>query len=225
LHYCNNVTIRARLTRAERAATNEQRLLDAALEVFTRHGFHGGTLEQVAAAAGLTTGAVYSRYAGKAELVLRLLERTIEHRIEALRTLRARGVPDATSSWEESWWRGVRERPEWMLLVVEFRAYAARDPELNARYTAVRDRQVRALADALVEDAARMGLRLTEPAEDLARMALALSAGMVLEQWSLGEAFDDSLPVRAAAALAATLMPPSGSRAGDLASGKRGARR
>ena len=36
-----------------------QHLLDAAAIVFTRNGFHGSTLDEVAATAGFTKGAVY----------------------------------------------------------------------------------------------------------------------------------------------------------------------
>jgi TetR/AcrR family transcriptional regulator len=58
---------RARRTR-RRQASDTERLLDAALEVFTTHGFHGSTLDQVAAAARVTTGAVHSRFDGRAEI-------------------------------------------------------------------------------------------------------------------------------------------------------------
>jgi AcrR family transcriptional regulator len=46
----------SRLSRKQQAEANQQRLLDAALEVFTARGFHGATLEQIAA--GFTTGVV-----------------------------------------------------------------------------------------------------------------------------------------------------------------------
>ena len=63
----------ARLNRKQQAEVNQQRLLDAALEVFSARGFHGATLEQIAAVAGFTTGVVYSRFASKADLFLALL--------------------------------------------------------------------------------------------------------------------------------------------------------
>jgi AcrR family transcriptional regulator len=200
---------RERRTREQQSHENEQRLLDAAFEVFTARGFHGGTLEQVATAAGLTTGAVYSRYSGKAELLLALIERTIEERIAELERLRAEGVRDVGSEWEQGWWQGVLERPEWMLLVVEFRAHAARHPDLNARYRALRERHVRALAEILAGDAERLGLDLTEPAEDVARMCMALGAGMVLERWALGNAFDPGLMPRASEAVERGVTRPA----------------
>lgn len=46
-----------------------ERLLDAAATVFAEHGFAGARIQDVVRTAGLTTGAVYGRYRGKAELL------------------------------------------------------------------------------------------------------------------------------------------------------------
>lgn len=63
-----------RKTRAEALATREQ-LLDAAERVFLAHGVGNSTLEQVAAAAGLTRGAVYHHFTSKAEIFEALVRR------------------------------------------------------------------------------------------------------------------------------------------------------
>src|ERR1035441_2276195 len=54
----------ARARRPGRAAVR-RRLLDAALEVFAEYGFASANLDQVAAAAGLTKGAIYSNFTSK----------------------------------------------------------------------------------------------------------------------------------------------------------------
>jgi TetR/AcrR family transcriptional repressor of uid operon len=46
------------------------RLLDAAAEVFAERGYERAGVAEIARRAGLTTGAIYSRYTGKAELLL-----------------------------------------------------------------------------------------------------------------------------------------------------------
>lgn len=51
-----------------------QELLEAALRVFAARGYHNTRLEEVAAAAGVTKGAVYHYFANKEELLLRALE-------------------------------------------------------------------------------------------------------------------------------------------------------
>src|SRR4051794_26346167 len=45
------------------------RLLIAAAEVFAEKGYDGAGVAEIARRAGLTTGAIYSRYSGKAELL------------------------------------------------------------------------------------------------------------------------------------------------------------
>jgi PAS domain S-box-containing protein len=57
---------RARVTRVE--------LVDAARRVFLRSGFHGASLDEISAEAGYTTGAVCSRFGGKDELFLAVLD-------------------------------------------------------------------------------------------------------------------------------------------------------
>ncbi len=67
-----------RLSRQERKAQTRERLIDAAAQVFAQRGFEAASLDEVAAAAGYTKGAVYSNFASKTDLLIALLERRIE---------------------------------------------------------------------------------------------------------------------------------------------------
>jgi AcrR family transcriptional regulator len=51
-----------------------QRLVDAAAEVFSTHGYDRAGVQEIARRAGLTTGAIYSRFSGKAELLRAAIE-------------------------------------------------------------------------------------------------------------------------------------------------------
>ncbi len=51
------------------------RLLDAAADVFAERGYEGAGVAEIARRAGVTTGAIYSRYSGKAELLLDAVDR------------------------------------------------------------------------------------------------------------------------------------------------------
>jgi AcrR family transcriptional regulator len=198
----------ARLNRQQQAEVNQQRLLDAALEVFTERGFHGATLEQIAAAAGFTTGVVYSRFASKADLFLALLESTIEQRIVALRSLDRARLADTGAVLARSWWDQVRKRPEWMLVVIEFRVHAARVPELNARYAALHDRHVRALAEVMAHEPGRAGRPAAKLPVGDARIALALGSGLVLEHWATADETIGKLVEQAAATISRGMVSP-----------------
>ena len=58
--------------------TNEDLLIDAAAEVFAERGYDGAGVAEIARRAGVTTGAIYSRYSGKSELLLEALNRSFE---------------------------------------------------------------------------------------------------------------------------------------------------
>src|SRR5450759_2484874 len=62
----------ARIRRPTREEVR-RRLLDAALAVFAEHGFDTANLDQIAEAAGLTKGAIYSNFIGKDELFYAML--------------------------------------------------------------------------------------------------------------------------------------------------------
>ena len=53
----------------EEAARTRASIVDAALECFDRHGIAGSTLDQIAAAAGVSKGAIYHHFACKGEIL------------------------------------------------------------------------------------------------------------------------------------------------------------
>lgn len=59
-------------------------LLSAAVEVFAERGYEGAGVAEIARRAGLTTGAIYSRYTGKAELLLDAIEQHMPEEISHL---------------------------------------------------------------------------------------------------------------------------------------------
>ena len=58
----------------EDAAQTRQALLDAALQEFSRQGYQAARLQDIAKAAGVTRGAIYHHFGGKAELYSTLME-------------------------------------------------------------------------------------------------------------------------------------------------------
>lgn len=60
------------------ARETRQLLLDTALELFSRDGYANVSVQQIAAAASLTKGAVYHHFHDKADLFLELVKQTTE---------------------------------------------------------------------------------------------------------------------------------------------------
>ena len=68
-----------RLTRGERRKQRtETSILDAAEDCFTKHGFHGVTVEEIAEAADVAVGSIYVHFKSKEGLYLALIERAFE---------------------------------------------------------------------------------------------------------------------------------------------------
>ena len=72
------VTETPRPSRQERRARTRAALLDAAERLWAERGIRGASLDEIAARAGLTKGAVYSNFASKAELVLESTDATAD---------------------------------------------------------------------------------------------------------------------------------------------------
>lgn len=70
--------------RSAAAEDPRQRLLDAAADVFAERGYEGAGVAEIARRAGVTTGAIYSRYAGKAELLLDAIDQRTHDEIRRL---------------------------------------------------------------------------------------------------------------------------------------------
>ena len=68
------MTDRPRRTQADRSATTRRALVAAARTLFAEHGFADVGTERIAAAAGVTRGALYHQFADKTELFAAVVE-------------------------------------------------------------------------------------------------------------------------------------------------------
>ncbi len=72
---------------------NRSRILEAALDVFSQHGYRGATLDQIAEAAGLSKPNILYYFDGKEEIHVTLLNQLMETWLDPLVTLDAGGDP------------------------------------------------------------------------------------------------------------------------------------
>ncbi len=161
-----------------------RRLLDAATKVFARRGIDGASLDDVAAAAGLTKGAIYSNFSGKDGLILALMDAHIARREHATEEILA-GAPDpavATRRIGDALSHAIREEADWQRLFLEFWSRAQRDPQLAAQFAARRAEARARLSEAIARAAERYGLALRLTPEELAVTLLALSNGLAIER-------------------------------------------
>jgi len=199
-----------RLTREQSKAQTRERLLGAARTVFARRGYHGASVEEIAAEAGYSTGALYSNFDGKQALFLALLDREIdEHAREIEEAVRERDtVAERARGGAARWMAMIEREPELQLLFMEFWAYAGRDPKVR-RQVAASFARARAVLTRLISDGARdFELELELPAEQLAIAIDALADGIARQKMADPEAVPDELMGRVLALLLAGASRP-----------------
>ena len=175
-----------RETRGERQARTRSELLAAAAIVFSRRGYGSASIEEIAAEAGYSHGAVYSNFAGKADLFLAVFEEYMAERERELATtqteleedapleLRARALAD---QWME---RFARDR-ESFVLHMEFIGHPGRDPELAGLFGERSAALRKAISLYISQYQREVGGELALAADDLALVLRALGIGLAVE--------------------------------------------
>jgi AcrR family transcriptional regulator len=111
------------------APSTRERLVAAAIEVFHRDGYERARVQDIARAAGLTTGAIYANYRGKAELLTEAIyERTATELEGLLRERTGQSPRDLLALMADRLLRRDEDRP----LILEAMVASRRDPELAA---------------------------------------------------------------------------------------------
>jgi AcrR family transcriptional regulator len=181
-----------RLSRAEQNDRNRALLLAAARRVFLERGYYAATLDQIADEAGFSKGAVYSRFASKADMFLALLgDRITERAAQNARLAAELAGTGNFAALLEAAERAERGAPGWRLLVTEFRVHAARDPELNRRYAALHVRTLDGVAQVFTEISKENAGGIPFPPRQLAELWLAIETGRALEQIADPHALSD----------------------------------
>jgi AcrR family transcriptional regulator len=181
---------RPRLDRRTRAARQQGReardeLLTAALRVFARRGYREAGVDEIAAEAGYSKGALYWHFAGKEELLLALIDERIDTPMRDRVALLASAPPERDMSVEatRTFARQLGEERGALLLEREYWSLAIRDPELRARYVERQTELRDALAAALDARARHLGTpNLTMPAEDVARIVMSIIGGLAVDE-------------------------------------------
>jgi AcrR family transcriptional regulator len=193
----------ARLTRKEKQQQTRAAIIEAAAEQFAKYGVEGTSMEAIARRAGLTQGAIYSNFAGKAELWWAIGE-------EMSRTLDLTELFGAGQSLREDLARVGRavwqlfaatSRTE-LLLAQEFDLFLMRRPRERAKYASEMRADQRQLAALLERGAADRGEPLPMDAGRLARTIEAVSYGLLHTFMLDPRAVDEELCVGALTSLA-----------------------
>jgi AcrR family transcriptional regulator len=186
-------------TRRPRRHDVRRRLLDAALAEFTRHGYDRTSLDQVAAAAGFSKGAIYSNFTGKEDLFLTLMDQQVRHRLERIIETVAGADQNAgqaaiADDVGHTLTSLIAGDVAWQALFLEYITRAARDPASQTELTE-RRRKIRALVAAAAHDLLGpdhpIWRRFTP--DTIAVTVLALTNGLAIERIADPQGVPDDL--------------------------------
>lgn len=203
-----------RLDRRTRRARSERRdarkaLLDAAARVFVERGYRDATIDEIAAAAGYSKGAVYWHFDGKDDLFFALLDERVDRPMREAMELLAAAPPDRDMAPEASRLFGelYGSQREILMLDHEYWGLAVRDRRLGARY-AERQREMRDLfTRALEARAAHLGTpEVAENSEEVATLLLSIARGLGREKLVSPDAVPDHMLGEAYATIYAGLV-------------------
>jgi AcrR family transcriptional regulator len=184
-----------RLTRKQRQEQTRHCLLESAARVFARRGLQQASVDEVAADAGFTKGAVYANFGSKEELFLEMLDAKFAARLAELdRTLSTGEPPEAQArAAGRDFVDHLNMDPDWTRLFFEAGLHASRNEDfreqLLRRYAAMRDR----MADLLRRRAEAGGFDPGVPFEQVAMMFFAMANGVAFERLVEPESVPDDL--------------------------------
>ncbi|MDT3720418.1 TetR/AcrR family transcriptional regulator [Pseudomonas oryzihabitans] len=155
-----------------------ERLRQAALELFSRDGYHGVSLRRLANVVGLLPGSLYHHFEGKQDLLFELIE---DYELDVLQLFRnaGRGRRSAltpSSLLEDYLVLVQRQRTSVQVAQHEFRHL---NPRQQARIGTLRQQQVQAFSQALGGVSHDPGLTLDALAQLLRAMAQAQAEAAV----------------------------------------------
>jgi AcrR family transcriptional regulator len=181
-----------RMSRAEKQAATRQQLLEAAERIARRDGFANLSVARVAEEAGLTTGAIYSAFGSKQQLVLEAAEALTEGLLIDLSTMTSLDLRQLLAHMAAQLNETSRKRSKAAVLAFEFVTVALRDAKLRQAMLgeiaeAAGDSAFDAWAEAHKDE-------LPVPGGQLLEVVNALAWGFMLRRLLLGtEAVPDDL--------------------------------
>lgn len=188
-------------------------MLEAAEAAFRREGYHGASLGRIAREAGFTTGAVYSAFESKADMMLVLIADRATRRREMLEDVFADGPSkpeEALAEFSRRYASQVAEERDWSAALIEFMVVVGRDERLRDRYAAQQDATRAAVAELTRRWLEETGVKLKLSPERLATATMALNIGLTVQRLLAPAKVPQSLYVDAQLALAGGAVASEG---------------
>ena len=180
-----------------------RRILDAAVRVFARRGYHGSRVGDIAAEAGVAHGLLYHYFSSKDEVLETVFRENFGQLLERFRAVEAAAEPAAEKleGIAKILLRTWRNDPDLVTVMVRD---VARSPQLQAQVDEVR--QAFAIVQRVIEEGQRDGIFRPDLDAQLASWIVYGGLEEVLTGWVLGQLPDGDEDVARAERTAIDLM-------------------
>jgi TetR/AcrR family transcriptional repressor of nem operon len=131
--------------RANGSAATRARILASADRLFADRGFDGVTMPMIAQASGITAGAIYKHFKGKAELFFEVVRRAVQSAPVAPEgvALDVEALPEIIASYTERRMKRVRQ------LAIEMHAASTKDAQIRRLLKRTLEAQIGGIRDGL----------------------------------------------------------------------------
>jgi len=170
----------------ELSGDKAQRIVDAMRDSVARRGAAGSTFEHVAREAGVSRGLLHYYFGTKERLLVEVVRRDSELRIERLdeRLAPAKSVDDVIEALVSSLTEVIDNEPGFFLLIYELFSAGRRNPDIQREVGQLFERTRSHVAEVLDSKNEEGVLSLRHPAEDVVSYLFALGDGFALQALS-----------------------------------------
>jgi TetR/AcrR family transcriptional regulator, fatty acid metabolism regulator protein len=180
-----------------------RRILDAAVRVFARNGYHGSRVGDIATEAGVAHGLLYHYFSSKDEVLETVFRENFGQLLERFRAVEVADepAPEKLEGIAKILLRTWRNDPDLVTVMVRD---VARSPQLQAQVDEVRE--AFAIVERVIEQGQRDGIFLANVDARLASWIVYGGLEEVLTGWVLGQLPDGDEDVARAERTAIDLM-------------------
>lgn len=184
-------------------------LVEAGLRVIAREGMHGATVRAIVAEADVPLATFHYIFSSRDEMIGEAYAWVVlpEPSKGTMLVPSSSGLLGAVAEVLHDWVDRFTARPEYELAVMEIMAYCKRTPELEHLPEVIQARYVELIGQLVQSVAARTGVQLGRPIEELSTIILHVTDGLTYHLLRTGDEaaarryIDVAAPMIAAAAL------------------------
>jgi AcrR family transcriptional regulator len=164
----------AKLTDAERIRTRRAQIIEAAVSLFSKKGFHNATTKEIAAEAGVSEGTLYNYFADKHDLLLSIAQEASYPETALLEAANPGNREAMIAIFERAIELTITERP----FVQTVMSAAYMDDELAKEFITLRTEKARNHLRGLLDQSVAAGILHPVDTEMVARLILSMLIGL-----------------------------------------------